>query len=258
MPELDAARAPQQRCSGCGIALELAGAFRCKTCARAHASGSTAARRPRAMDSDERAVGAGWGRKLLVAAVAGALLFVLLHKRAPSYGPGVLIQDEPLQLSTNKILVENDQYTITALASYQIKARVLGAKTYDSDFVASVAPLDLALGWQAMSSDTLLGTLRISQSNRFYFWRTDAADFPRKQIETQSANHHMIPADAQVRKQLMKLGEGELVALRGYLVKVTFKRFPDRPWVSSLTREDVGNGACEIVYVEQVEAIAPP
>jgi hypothetical protein len=42
-----------------------------------------------------------------------------------------------------------------------------------------------------------------------------------------------------------------VVALTGYLVEV---RGPDGfRWRSSLTREDTGNGACELVWVEKLD-----
>ena len=47
---------------------------------------------------------------------------------------------------------------------------------------------------------------------------------------------------------------GEFVAMRGYLVTVGG---PDGfYWNTSLRRDDTGNGACEVFYVESVEAKA--
>ena len=44
---------------------------------------------------------------------------------------------------------------------------------------------------------------------------------------------------------------GQVVALEGYLVKVISK--DGWRWQSSLTRNDTGNGACEVIWVEEVE-----
>ena len=52
------------------------------------------------------------------------------------------------------------------------------------------------------------------------------------------------------------LRRGEFVAMRGYLVNVGG---PDGfYWNTSLRRDDTGNGACEVFYVESVEAKAVP
>ena len=45
--------------------------------------------------------------------------------------------------------------------------------------------------------------------------------------------------------------KGQVVALEGYLVKVISK--DGWWWKSSLTRNDTGNGACEVIWVEEVE-----
>jgi len=43
---------------------------------------------------------------------------------------------------------------------------------------------------------------------------------------------------------------GQVVALRGYLVRV---QSPDGwRWNSSMTRSDSGNGACEVVWVRHI------
>jgi hypothetical protein len=46
---------------------------------------------------------------------------------------------------------------------------------------------------------------------------------------------------------------GSLVRFSGYLVKV---EAPDGwAWVSSLTRDDTGAGACELVWVDDLETL---
>ena len=61
---------------------------------------------------------------------------------------------------------------------------------------------------------------------------------------------HMIPASASVERSLMKLREGDVVVLQGYLVDVDHDS--GWRWRTSMTRTDTGAGACEIVYVESI------
>jgi hypothetical protein len=73
---------------------------------------------------------------------------------------------------------------------------------------------------------------------------------PRREVETSSANMHLIPANDQVRQALDAISTGENIRLRGFLVEA---RAEDGwRWRSSLTREDTGNGACEIILVTEV------
>ena len=58
---------------------------------------------------------------------------------------------------------------------------------------------------------------------------------------------HMLPADDAVAAALGDVEAGERVRIDGWLVQVNA---PDGwRWRSSLTREDSGGGACELVYV---------
>ncbi|WP_430460643.1 hypothetical protein ACQUQU_15685 [Thalassolituus sp. LLYu03] len=146
-------------------------------------------------------------------------------------------------------------YRITTLQDdFELTARVLGYERYRSGREADLSPLDLALGWGPMAEPEIAAQFSIRQANRWYYWRTDALPIPRREVETHSANMHMIPADEGVRDQLLALGEGNLIVLSGKLVRVDAS--DGWHWVSSLTREDTGNGACEVVLVERVSVLA--
>ena len=96
-----------------------------------------------------------------------------------------------------------------------------------------------------------LEDIEIRQSNRFYFWRVKQFPIPRKEIQQNSANMHMIPADEDIEKRLKKIRKGHLVRFTGYLVRVDSR--DNWFWKSSLTRKDTGSGACERVWVEELE-----
>ena len=69
-----------------------------------------------------------------------------------------------------------------------------------------------------------------------------------------AANTHMIPEDDRIRDKIAKLRKGSLVKMIGYLVEATNPRSAT-PWRSSLTREDSGDGACEIFYVRSLQEL---
>ena len=104
-----------------------------------------------------------------------------------------------------------------------------------------------------MSDNDVLKDISISQGGRFYYWRVNAFPIPREEIESHSANMHMIPADVEVRKALQNIRVGNVVRLHGYLVEA--KTADGWRWKSSLTREDTGRGACELVLVQSVEVL---
>jgi len=166
--------------------------------------------------------------------------------------PGVEVSSEPLQtkLDAEKAF-DFKGYAITPLATFEIDAKVLSRKNYSNGKEAQLSPTDLALGWQNMSDEKNLEQISIWQSKRWYHWRVDEFPIPRQEINSQSANMHMIPADDGVEEQLNKIKKGQIVSITGYLVRVDDYRNP-WSWKSSLTRDDTGDGACEVVYVTEL------
>ena len=106
-----------------------------------------------------------------------------------------------------------------------------------------------------MSDSNVLKDILISQGRRFYYWRVRAGyapPIPTEEIVSHSANMHMIPAAKAVEKALLNVRRGEIVSLSGYLVEVN--RLQGWKWKSSLSRTDVGPGACELLWVERLSA----
>ncbi len=164
------------------------------------------------------------------------------------HGNGIIASAQPQQQSTNQAKLTLNDYTITPLQAFEIEARVLSAEHYSIGRAADLVPVDLALGWGPMSDEAVLSKIDISQGNRFYYWHVDAYPIPREQIESNSANMHMIPADSTIEKTLKSIRAGQVVKLSGYLVEVNAA--DGWHWRSSLSRTDTGSGACELVYVK--------
>ena len=64
------------------------------------------------------------------------------------------------------------------------------------------------------------------------------------------SNNHVIPSSTEVRGKIFGLGKGDKVRLSGYLVNV---HYGGMQLSSSTTREDFGDGACEVFYVTKVD-----
>ena len=65
---------------------------------------------------------------------------------------------------------------------------------------------------------------------------------------THAAQMHMVPSSDALAAKLKALRPGQRVTINGWLVDI---RGPGGfAWNTSLTRDDTGNGACEIVFVE--------
>ena len=172
-------------------------------------------------------------------------------------GPGVQASETPWQEANSSPDTHRvGNYTITELADFRIKAKVLSKKNYSMGREADLSPTDLALGWGNMSDESILEQIEISQSGRFYRWRVASFPVPRREIETSSANMHLIPATDIVESVIKEIRNGDIIELSGSLVKVESDS-DDWRWKSSQTRNDTGNGACELIWVEQLQIVTP-
>ncbi len=176
-------------------------------------------------------------------------------KYKPDYS--YIVENEPVQENIIYEIesFEKDDFVIIPLKNYEIEARILSKKKYtigeDSDF----ATYDLALGWKEMSDIHYLEKIKISQRNRWYYWRTKDRSIPREIISYNSSNHHIVHANEKIKKQLSNLKEHQVIKMTGYLINAKNINYPNIELKSSLTRKDTGAGACEVFYVDYLEVI---
>ena len=193
-------------------------------------------------------------RIFLVALVAVGLWFGWddWQQREIKHASGMVAAAEPWQRNlAGAAPFRHGKFMLTPRAEFSVTARVLSGERYRMDTTASLMPRDLALGWGPMSDSSVLAQVAISQSGRFYFWRTrsNVPPIPLPQISESSANMHLIAANASVARTIDRARVGHIIELEGQLVDVR----GDNGWQinTSLTRADVGAGACEIIYVER-------
>ncbi|MEC7120697.1 MAG: hypothetical protein VXW65_12460 [Pseudomonadota bacterium] len=146
-------------------------------------------------------------------------------------------------------------YDMRVLEPYHQTFRVLGVERYHWDEGAKFSPVDFAVGMNRMQQPEIYQQFKITQRNRWYYWRVDQFPIPRREIEINSANMHIIPANTAVAAELKRVKPDDLVELKGVLVEISHPN--GWRWRSSLTREDTGDGACELMRVDQVRWLLP-
>ena len=58
-----------------------------------------------------------------------------------------------------------------------------------------------------------------------------------------------------VKHQLEQVRQGQVIHIEGFLVDAS--RSDGWHWNTSMTRDDTGAGACELIYVESIGVVAP-
>ncbi len=171
-------------------------------------------------------------------------------KGSVTLGPGVKAPDDPVQRNiSSPVPISHKGLTIIPLADYTLTAKILSRKNYRSGRESEISPFDFALGWGNMSDQAVVDQLQIGQSGRWFDWTSPGAPpVPMNEIKRSCANVHIIPANDRTEMMLDQMKKGEIVTLRGKLVRV--ESADGWHWESSLTRTDTGASACEVFYVE--------
>ena len=186
----------------------------------------------------------------IIGGAVGFLVLLIWSRQKPDFPDGIQVHAFPVQYAVSEPTFRLNAWTVTPLARYDIEAIVLHTLRYRFGKFSEFSPLDVAMGWGPMSDGTILDPLGITQGDRFFRWaRNDL--LPHDEINRHAANVHVIPSNKKTRRELFRLAAGDHVRITGVLISA--KSDDGYSVRSSLTREDTGAGACEILWVDKVE-----
>lgn len=83
-------------------------------------------------------------------------------------------------------------------------------------------------------------------------WRSGTHGFVNEKL----SNNHLITNDEAIRKRISEVQIGDQIYLRGKLVNYSEDRWSGGVRRSSLNRTDTGNGACEVLFVEELRILS--
>ena len=151
-------------------------------------------------------------------------------------------------------------YVIEPLAEYEIYGLIVThndptgwGDIYHDD--ASVDFRDLCLLWGTNLSPAVF--------NNFEFWsepwtcnaRTQSTAAFQVFDQRALGNNHLLSADEEVRHTINSAQIGDQIHLKGQLINYYPPGLSQYGRRSSLTRDDTGNGACEVVFVRSAEIL---
>lgn len=148
-------------------------------------------------------------------------------------------------------------YQLRPLATFEVQGLVVGRERYGTGRDAELSRYDIGVVWGALAAREQLERLTFRQYGRFLNWRTkQELLLSMDEINQSMANIHTIAPDRATLRKLKRLRPGQVVRLRGILVEVTAA--DGFIWRSSLRRDDTGWGACEVLWVQDVQRIPVP
>lgn len=153
-----------------------------------------------------------------------------------------------------KVSASGWDFVITPTARYVLRGAVVSRETYSSGWNAALSPCDVAMAWGELAADEGWRKLEWSQGYRWYRWRwRGQAPFSKEVIIRNSSNTHIVPATPNVGRAACSLSEGDRAELSGELIRIDGRKGDQWVrWVSSLSRDDTGDGSCELLYLRRL------
>lgn len=151
-------------------------------------------------------------------------------------------------------------YRIQPLAEYEISGLIVSHNNISSITDAyhtskSVDFRDVCLVW---GSNVGSGAFR-----RYDFWsepwtcyaQTKRGHESASLNERELSNNHLLTSDPTIRKLIESVSIGDQIRLKGKLISYWPEGYSELERRSSMTRSDTGNGACEVMWVEEAEIL---
>lgn len=176
------------------------------------------------------------------------------------------VTQEPLQTPTNKIEFEarayGYSYRIKPLYQYKLSGVIVsmrdhtgykGRRSHRSGNNINVA--DICVIWGNNAKNNAYTKMSYRSGDFTCFFKTTNMDTWRQFNPRDLSNNHLLTNNPAVAEAINNAEIGDQITFNGYLVAYGPLNGPYGR-ISSTTRDDTGNGACESVYVEDFEIIA--
>lgn len=168
------------------------------------------------------------------------------------------ISEDPIQgalESVDPIGRQIEGVNVVFQKRYEVTARVLGVEKYSklrSEGRISDRDWILSWGWMRDPEKVKATGANFRQSGRFYYFKVpqESAQWIDS-IARYSANTHIVADKSWVKKDIEKVKAGDVIKIKGFLINAYDSS--GWAWTSSLSREDRGAGACEILWVDSID-----
>lgn len=176
----------------------------------------------------------------------------------------IVVDGDPDQSSTrrkNFIFDYADQaYQVEPLYDYEISGMIVSHNNITSITDAyhtskSVDIKDLCIIWGDNFKDNIHKKLKFWSEAWTCNVQYDDYEIGSKFRGDQLSNNHLLSEHPSVREKIKKAKKGDQVKFSGMLVNYCPTLYPDMKRKSSTIRTDTGNGACEVVFVEDFEIV---
>lgn len=155
---------------------------------------------------------------------------------------------------------EGSKYQLTPRANYSIQGLVVThnnvAGIGDAYHTSKSVDLkDLCLVWGKNAVSPHLKDMTFWSEPWTCFVRAETSEAYADFAQDKLSNTHLLASTNYVRDTIRKIKIGDQVQMRGLLVDYYPHGASEALRKTSLVRDDTGNGACEVLYVEDIKII---
>jgi hypothetical protein len=175
------------------------------------------------------------------------------------------VLEQPKQVRTAKPAIDTTvngiDYRIQPRFAYNLSGLVVSLHHSDSwwdyahkEWGDHINLMDLCVVWGGTAEAGAYKKVSFSNNQWECHWSWSSAAAGRNFNHQEVSNNHIVTDNPAVAKVLRKIRIGDQIRISGYLVDYTIANRQGAR-VTSTTRTDTGNGACEVLYVEAVELL---
>ncbi len=168
-----------------------------------------------------------------------------------NHGPGELSQNKPkLERLTWEKPFQFRDATIVPLRKISGEVRVLEKKRYFFDNKREYSPIDVLIGWKALSDERNLDHIHFSLSDRYFEYEFTRPPLPVNEMLSQIDLWHLVPSNEEIDNQIKRLRKGNVISIEGYLIDIE----PDTKyaWRSELVKPKNQNLKNTIVWITDI------
>lgn len=150
-------------------------------------------------------------------------------------------------------------YLIDPIYSYEISGLVVADYNSENwlDIFHSKDPLnskDVCVAWGSNLSSGAYQKTKFSHGEFTCFWQVQEQDVVFNNNEI--SNNHLLPANEEINGKIKESRVGDQIYIRGYLANYNITATDlNVSRNTSISRNDTGNGACEVIYVTDFQIL---
>lgn len=156
--------------------------------------------------------------------------------------------------------VNDVDYEIKPLYDYELYGMIVSYKVHDGDsrlhklWNDHLNVADYCVVWGKTALASTLAKVKIWNGQFTCNFSTRDQEAWENLNQSELSNNHLISADEVIRKNIDKIRIGDQIRIKGQLAEYTNLNTKSTRG-TSISRDDKGNGACETIYVSEIDIL---